>query len=126
LGTRRGQHRRADWGDRGGAPRGTEDGRDVRPLLPFLSDGQETIDALLKRAAELKVDAIWVDALNPRPRVWPAVAELLRAEFPELLPQYRKILFSEKARTEYLAALRARIDQTAERAGVTDRLAACM
>ena len=85
------------------------------PLLPFLSDGQETIDALLKRAAELKVDAIWVDALNPRPRVWPAVAELLRAEFPELLPQYRKILFSEKARTEYLAALRARIDLAAER-----------
>ena len=96
------------------------------PLLPFLSDGQETIDALLKQAAELKVDAIWVDALNPRPRVWPAVAELLRAEFPELLPQYRKILFSEKSRTEYLAELRARIELAAERAAVADRVAACM
>jgi DNA repair photolyase len=96
------------------------------PLLPFLSDSQPTIDALLKQAAELRVDSIWVDALNPRPRVWPAVVELLRAEFPELLPQYRKILFSEKSRSEYLAELRARIAIAAERAALSDRVAACM
>jgi DNA repair photolyase len=96
------------------------------PLLPFLSDGQESIDALLAKAAELDVEAIWVDALNPRPRVWPAVAELLRSQFPELLPQYSKILFSEKSRAEYLADLRARIQQAAERAGLSARVSACM
>ena len=52
------------------------------PLLPFLSDSQAAIDALLERAADLGVDRIWVDGLNPRPRVWPAVAELLRGEVP--------------------------------------------
>jgi len=56
------------------------------PLLPYLSDSQAAIGALLERAADLEVDQIWVDALNRRPRVWPAVAELLRAHFPELLP----------------------------------------
>ena len=52
------------------------------PLLPFLSDSQAAIDALLERAADLGVDRVWVDALNPRPRVWPAIADLLRAKFP--------------------------------------------
>ncbi len=96
------------------------------PLLPFLSDGQAAIDAMLNRAAELGIDAIWVDAINPRPRVWPAVAGLLRAEFPELLPRYRKILFDETSRREYLGELHARIDRAAKRACLTDRVAACM
>ena len=96
------------------------------PLLPFLSDSQTAIDALLERAADLAIDVIWVDALNPRPRVWPAVAELLRAEFPELLPQYRKILFDATSRTEYLAELRARIDRAAKRASLAGQVAACM
>ena len=38
------------------------------PLLPFLSDSQAQIDALLGRAADLGVDRVWIDALNPRPR----------------------------------------------------------
>jgi DNA repair photolyase len=50
------------------------------PLLPFLSDGEKDIDGLFARAADLKVDVIWVDALNPRPRVWPSVAALLRRD----------------------------------------------
>ena len=60
------------------------------PLLPFLSDSQAAIDALLEQAADLGIDRIWVDGLNPRPRVWPAIADLLRAKFPDLvasLPQ---------------------------------------
>ena len=68
------------------------------PLLPFLSDSPASIDALLDRAAALGVDQIWIDAMNPRPRVWPAVAELLRKEFPDLLPAYRKILFDPSSR----------------------------
>jgi DNA repair photolyase len=96
------------------------------PLLPFLSDSQGDIDALLRRAADLQVDVIWVDALNPRPRVWQAVADLLRVEFPDLLPRYQKILFDRASRREYLDELRTRIDRAAERASMSDRVAACM
>ena len=96
------------------------------PLLPFLSDSQASIDALLDRAADLGVDQIWVDALNPRPRVWPAVAELLRAKFPELLPAYRKILFDPPSRAKYRKELRSRIDDAARRKSLSDRVAACM
>jgi DNA repair photolyase len=96
------------------------------PLLPFLSDSQASIDALLGRAADLGVNRIWVDAFNPRPRVWPAVAELLRAKFPELLQPYRKILFDQPSRAEYLKELRARVNRAARRASMADRVAACM
>lgn len=96
------------------------------PLLPFLSDSRKSIDALLQWAADMKIDHIWMDAINPRPRVWPAVAELLRAKFPELLPPYRKILFDNASRDQYLMELRKRIDSTAKRLSLTDRVDACM
>ena len=96
------------------------------PLLPFLSDSQAAIDALLGRAAELGIDRIWVDALNPRPRVWPAVAELLRAKFPDLVQPYRKILFDPPSRAMYLKELRNRIDDAARRKSLTRRISACM
>lgn len=96
------------------------------PLLPFLSDSQAAIDALLEQAADLGIDRIWVDAINPRPRVWPAIADLLRARFPELLQPYRKILFDQAARTQYLKELRGRVDDAARRKSLTDRVGACM
>ena len=96
------------------------------PLLPLLSDSQEAIEALLGRAAEMGIDHIWVDALNPRPQVWPAVAELLRARFPDLLEPYRQILFNQTARAQYLKALRAGFDLGARRTSLSGRVAACM
>jgi DNA repair photolyase len=96
------------------------------PLLPFLSDSQAGIDALLEQAADLDIDQIWVDAINPRPRVWPAIADLLRAKFPDLVEPYRKILFDQTARTQYLKGLRGRVELAASRASVAERVAACM
>jgi DNA repair photolyase len=96
------------------------------PLLPFLSDSQESIEALLDRAAALGVDQIWIDAMNPRPRVWPAVASLLRERFPELMQPYRGILFDRAARAAYLDDLRTRIATAVGRKSLADRVSACM
>jgi DNA repair photolyase len=105
---------------------GLETGIMFGPLLPFLSDSQDAIDALLEQAAALEVDQLWVDALNPRPRVWSAVAELLRAKFPELLQPYRKILFDPPSRAVYLKELKARVDDAAHRKSLVGRVTACM
>jgi DNA repair photolyase len=96
------------------------------PLLPFLADDPASIQALMTRVADAGADAIWVDAMNPRPRVWPVVADLLRAEFPGLLSRYRRILFDAAARAEYLGSLQTRIERAAQRAGVADRVRACI
>jgi DNA repair photolyase len=96
------------------------------PLLPMLTDDAASIEQLLRCAADLGVEQIWVDALNPRPRVWPAVAELLRAEFPDLLSGCRRMLFDAQCRAEYLAAFRARVERAARRLRLSDRVTACM
>lgn len=101
---------------------GVETGVMFGPLLPMLSDNQTSIDALLEWAADMRVGHIWVDAINPRARVWPAVADLLRREFPELLETYRRILFDRPVRDRYLKELRTRIDRTAQRLHLGDRI----
>ncbi len=95
------------------------------PLLPFLSDGPDDIRALLQAAAEHGVETIWVDAMNPRPRVWPAVAELLRRRFPELREKYQKILFDRSSRAAYLRELDARVERAAADLSLSNRVHAC-
>ena len=96
------------------------------PLLPFLSDTRESIDALFQHAAELDIDLISVDAMNPRPRVWPSVAALLRRSFPNLHARYRRILFDERVREDYRAQLRCRVADAAARWGVANRVSGCV
>jgi len=81
------------------------------PLLPWLSDSQDCLDAMFQRAADLQVEVIWVDALNPRPRVWPAVSQLLRDRFPDLLERYQQMLFDSGARSRYLSELGQRVQR---------------
>lgn len=95
------------------------------PLLPGLSDDPASIESLLRAVAERDVERIWVDALNARPRVWPAVAVLLRSHFPDQLEAVRRILFDQPRRQAYLAELRSRVSEAARNAGVEDRVREC-
>ena len=85
----------------------------------------DLIDRLFERAADLAIDAGWVDALNPRPRVWPSVAELLREQFPDLRERYRRVLFDRRAREECLVELRRRVARAAQRFSVHKRVSVC-
>ena len=95
------------------------------PLLPFLSDDQDAVDALFERAAAIGVDVIWVDALNPRPKVWEALRPFLDREFPDLTERYARVLFAPPVRAAYVRALRARVERAARRLGLSDRVAGC-
>lgn len=95
------------------------------PLLPGLSDDPAAIEALLRAATDRDVEKIWLDALNPRPRVWPAVAALLRSHFPELLEPVRRMLFDRPHRQAYLTELRSRVSEAARNVGVADRVRGC-
>ena len=95
------------------------------PFLPFLYDDQKSVDALFERAADAQVDVIWTDAMNPRPKVWPAVVDLLDRAYPGLRERYARMLFSETVRKAYVDALRARVRRSAERYGVLERTHGC-
>ena len=92
------------------------------PLLPGISDTPEALRRLFALVTEAKVDRIWTDALNARPRVWPAVRELLVQHRPDLLALYRRVLFEPTYREAYKVELHQRIRQAAAEAGVGDRL----
>jgi DNA repair photolyase len=96
------------------------------PLLPFLSDNYESVHALLERAAALHVDKIWVDAFNPRPKVWESTSALLDSAFPGLRERYARVLFSAPVRAAYLAGLRDRVAMAAERLHLTGRVSSCL
>lgn len=95
------------------------------PLLPGLSDSPAELAALMREAAAHEVTTIYVDAMNPRPRVWAAVAELLRRQFPDLREFYQRILFDRRVRAAYLDDLRKRVLDAANAAGTADRVQAC-
>ncbi|MCK4284038.1 MAG: radical SAM protein [Candidatus Brocadiae bacterium] len=95
------------------------------PLLPALSDGQDSLNALFERAAELDVDLIWVDAMNPRPRVWPSVGPFLRREFPELHDRYSRLLHDGETREAYVKELGDRVRKAARQHHLEGRLAGC-
>ncbi len=95
------------------------------PLLPALSDGQDSLNALFERAAELDVDLIWVDAMNPRPRVWPSVGPFLRREFPDLHDHYSRLLHHGETRDAYVKELGDRVRKAARQHHVEGRLAGC-
>jgi DNA repair photolyase len=95
------------------------------PLLPGISDDEDTIDRLMAIAWENDVDVIWTDALNPRPKVWESVKALLERIRPALVEPYKSVLFNEGRRESYVEGLRKRIKQAARKHRLTSRLEGC-
>ena len=93
------------------------------PLLPGISDTDDALDTLFAMAAEANVDHVWKDALNPRPRVWTSVQEVLRRHRPDLYEQFRSIMFDAACRSAYRRELDQRVRTAAARAGLADRVA---
>lgn len=93
------------------------------PLLPGISDTDDALARLFAMAADVNVDRVWTDLLNPRPRVWASVQDVLRLHGPDLHEHYRRVLFDATCREAYRCELDQRVRRAAARAGVTDRLA---
>jgi DNA repair photolyase len=93
------------------------------PLLPGISDTDAALAKLFAMAAEVQVDQVWTDILNPRPRVWASVQEVLRRHRPDLYEHYRSVLFDPACRDAYRRELDQRIRRAAAGASLTDRLA---
>jgi DNA repair photolyase len=93
------------------------------PLLPEISDTDEALAGLFALAADAGVDRFWTDTLNPRPRVWPSIQEVLRRHRPSLHEHYRRLLFDPSSRRAYRRQLNERIRRAARNAGLASKLA---
>jgi len=98
----------------------------VGPLLPFLSDSDANISSILKAIKDIGVDYFYVDKLNLRYGVWPALLKLLHEHRPDLIADYRKICFDFAAKTAYSEQLASRVRQIASGLGIIDKMTLCL
>lgn len=94
------------------------------PLLPGISDRGEGLRRLMATVSEFQPDSLFVDRLNRRAGMWPAVARAVCAFDPALLPEYRRILFSAES-AGYEVALRQTVGEVASTFGLSGRIEWC-
>jgi DNA repair photolyase len=95
------------------------------PLMPHLSDTEESLTSLLKAVKEVGADHFYIDRLNPRYGVWQSLRDLLQEHFPHLTEQYRRILFEDRSRAEYSRGLMSTVNRLARRQGLDARMRLC-
>ena len=97
----------------------------VGPLMPYLSDTEESMAQLLKAVREVGADHFYIDRLNPRFGVWPSLRDMLRVYFPQLVEEYRNILFDGRSRREYSQRLGSTAIRLARKHGLDERMRLC-
>ncbi len=95
------------------------------PLLPYLSDTEESLKLLLKAIKDVGVDYFYVDRLNRRFGVWLSLRSLLQEHFPALIGKYRKFLFDESARQEYSERFMSSVNGLAREQGIDGKMRLC-
>ncbi len=95
------------------------------PLLPYLTDTETNLSALLAALKDLEVDYFYLDRLNLRFQVWPAVSGIIRRHYPELTEKYRRIFFEKERETEYVLYLKNLARRLAKKFGVAERMNLC-
>lgn len=94
------------------------------PLLPGLSDRGDGLDHLFHAVAQVQPDRVFVDRLNRRAGMWPAVASAASTLDPALPSEYKRVLFSSES-SLYSAVLRERVAKVAESHGLLKRIEWC-
>jgi len=96
----------------------------VGPLLPGTSDRGEGLRELFAAVAEAQPDSLYVDRLNRRSGMWPAVEAAASALATGLVPEYRRVLFSAES-GRYESELRERVSDAAAACGLAGRITWC-
>ncbi len=94
------------------------------PLLPGISDRGEGLHRLMSWAAEAQPNRVFVDRLNRRSGMWPAVSHAVEAYDAGLLSEYRRVLFTAETK-DYEYELRGRVSRVADAYGLARRIEWC-
>lgn len=95
------------------------------PLMPYLSDREESLTRLLTLVKDVGADYFYVDRLNPRYGVWSSLKMMLQTHFPHLVERYRRILFDARFRMEYSRRLATTVSQLARKQGIAGKMKLC-
>lgn len=95
------------------------------PLMPGLADGEEQMVQLVKAAVDAGADYLLVDRLNPRFGVWGDLKAMLLRHYPELVQEYRAVLYDPLYRDQYTTRLRDSMTRLLSRHGLEGRARLC-
>lgn len=84
----------------------------VAPVLPYLSDSDDTLNEIFRSSRLCNAQYVMFDTLNPYPKVWRNVKRLIKAQFPALQEQYDYYYSNRKM---YTVRLRRRIAEIAKK-----------
>ena len=87
----------------------------VGPILPLLTDSEETLAKLTRELVRSRTSHILFDRLNLRWGVWPSVKTFLERNYPDLLPSYQNIMWRK---TSYFEGLKKLIMKVCRDAGI--------
>jgi DNA repair photolyase len=76
------------------------------PMLPYITDESENLQNMITSFVKAKVDYMLVDRLNMRWGVWPSTVRFLKMHYPDLIPKYKHIFWSEN---NYFEQLKSKI-----------------
>ena len=79
------------------------------PFLPFISE--RDLEELIRILSRIKVDYLLVDRLNLKAGNWKSIKEAIMVYNPELVSEYRRILFDPTFYKEYYTSIKVRIKQ---------------
>ncbi|MGH7388409.1 MAG: radical SAM protein [Candidatus Rokuibacteriota bacterium] len=94
----------------------------VMPVLPFLTDGEESLRALFAAARDAGAAGAESNVLFLQPGARETFFAFLEAERPDLLAPYRRLYDgSAYARADYVAEIEARVRRIAAEVGIAQR-----
>ncbi|UCE28625.1 MAG: radical SAM protein [Candidatus Bathyarchaeota archaeon] len=85
------------------------------PILPHITDDNQSLHSLIHSLARVKVNHVLVDRLNLRWGVWPSVVNFLNQYYPKLTQEYKRIFWS---RNDYFEKVKLRIIKLCDQHGV--------
>ena len=102
------------------ADRGVRCGVFVAPVLPGITDSAESIEAVIAGAKEHGASSVWVSPLRLAPLVKEHYFGFVAANYPDLLPRYRRAFPGQNLPPDYKEALERRANRIREAYGFGD------
>ena len=91
------------------------------PLLPYLADGEDNIEALLGMLEGIPLTHLHADKLNLRPGVAKSVGAFIARYYPGLAALYQELEMDPQAYQDYARRLDQRLRRAVARRGLTLR-----
>jgi DNA repair photolyase len=102
---------------------GIKAGVGLAPILPGLSDGPESLAAVVRAAREAGATHIWCNLLYLKPGTREHFLEHLARDWPELLPRYQRLYRSAYLDKTASEPIRQRVTALRTELGIADRRA---